>query len=144
MIKFRFITPDDPEYPQELMLRWEVLLKPLGLPPGKEQPSEETESLHLIAFEKKKMIGCILFHPEGEIKGRVHQMALSEEYRGRGFGRKMLHTLEQALVSRGIKEVCLLAPADKIAFYSRVGFASEGDLKKDKGVFWQMMKKNLE
>lgn len=143
MIKFRFITPADPEYPHELMLRWEVLLKPLGLPPGKEQASEETESLHLIALEKKKMIGCVLFCPEGDGRGRLHQLALSEEYHGQGFGRKMISTLEQALITKGFKEVYLLAPAENVGFYAQMGYESEGEPKKEKGAFWQPMKKNL-
>jgi N-acetylglutamate synthase-like GNAT family acetyltransferase len=144
MLKFRFITPADPEYPQELMLRWEVLAKPLGIPPGKEQPAEESESLHLIALEKKKMVGCVLFCPEGALRGRVHQMALSEEYQGRGFGRKMLSKLEQTLAARGFKEIYLLAPTEKVGFYNRMGFESDGEPKKDKDVFWQCMTKKLD
>jgi hypothetical protein len=70
MMKFRFITPKDPEYPQELMLRWEVLAKPLGLPPGMEEVLEEAKSLHLIAVDRKKLVGCVLFRPEGDTQGR--------------------------------------------------------------------------
>ena len=32
-MKFRFITTEDPEHTKEQMLRWEVLLKPQGIPP---------------------------------------------------------------------------------------------------------------
>ena len=40
-MKFKFITLSDPYYRDELMLRWEVIEKPKGLPPGLETLSEE-------------------------------------------------------------------------------------------------------
>ena len=69
-MKFCFITPVDPAYQHELMLRWEVLFKPLGLPPGGEVEADEKKSLHLIALEKKKLVGCVVFSPESETAGR--------------------------------------------------------------------------
>lgn len=142
-MKFRFITTADPEYPQELMLRWEAISKPLGMPPGKEVESEENASFHLIAVERKKLIGCVLFFPDDQMRGRLHQMALSEEWRGKGFGRKMIVTLEHALISRGFKQVYLFAPPDRVAFYTRVGYAQEGEQIKERGVLCQRMHKNL-
>ncbi|MBI2743316.1 MAG: GNAT family N-acetyltransferase [Chlamydiales bacterium] len=144
MMKFCFITPDDVEYPHELMLRWEVLLKPLGLPPGNELIDEEKGSLHLVAVEKKKLVGCVLFFPEGESSGKLHEMALSEEHQGRGFGRKLISTLEQALIKKGFTEIYLFAPQDKVGFYERMGYKSESELKKEKGVLLQRMNKRLQ
>jgi ribosomal protein S18 acetylase RimI-like enzyme len=83
-MKFKFIKLTDPYYRDELMLRWEVLRKPLGMPPGSELQPEEKDSFHLIALEKKQLVGCVLFHPESQTEGKIFQMALSEEYRGQG------------------------------------------------------------
>ena len=94
MMKFRFIRTQDPEYTKELMLRWEVLSKPLGMPPGSDIFPEEKESIHLIAMEGKNVVGCVLFHPETAHEGRLYQMAVSEEYHGKGFGRQLIGTLE--------------------------------------------------
>ncbi|MFI5333790.1 MAG: GNAT family N-acetyltransferase [Chlamydiales bacterium] len=143
MMKFRFITPQDPEYPQELMLRWEVLAKPLGLPPGMEEKNEETKSLHLIALDRKKLVGCVLFCPEGEKQGSVREMALSEEYQGRGFGRKLMAMLEHALQERGIEEIKLLSPPERTGFYERMGYKHAGELVKKSGILWQPMRKTL-
>ena len=142
-MKFRFITPADPEYPKELMLRWEVLAKPLGLPPGMEEEVEEAKSLHLIALDRKKLVGCVLFRPEGEGQGRVLEMALSEEYQGRGFGRKLMMTLEHALQEKGVNQVNLLAPMERVGFYERMGYESAGEKVKKSGAFWQPMRKSL-
>ena len=64
-MKYKFITVDGPEYPAERMLRWEVLDKPLGIPPGTEILPEELQSLHLIALDGKRLVGCVCFYPEG-------------------------------------------------------------------------------
>ena len=142
-MKFRFITPSDLEYPQELMLRWEVLAKPYGLPPGAENPKEEEKSLHLIAVVKKKLVGCVLFRQEGAKGGSLQEMALCEEYRGQGFGRQLISTLEHALSAKGITEVSLLAPPDRVGFYLRMGYVNAGEPIKKHGEFWQPMSKSL-
>lgn len=142
-MRFRFITPKDPEYPQELMLRWEVLAKPQGIPPGKELAPEEEKSWHLIAIDHKKLVGCVLFCPESATGGRLFQMALSEEYQGRGFGRKLIATLEKALFEKGIQEVHLFAPPERIGFYNSMGYESHGETVKERGVLLQRMKKSL-
>lgn len=142
-MKFRFITTEDPEHTKEQMLRWEVLLKPQGIPPEMEMSPEEKSSLHLIALDRKNLVGCILFHPENETKGRLYHMALSEEYQGKGFGRKMISTLERSLAGRGIKEVYLETPQDRVGFYVRMGYQMEGNVQLKNGLLQQRMIKKL-
>jgi ribosomal protein S18 acetylase RimI-like enzyme len=142
-MKFRLITPEDREYSQELMLRWEVLRKPLGLPPGSEVFPEEKESLHLVALDKKQVVGCVLFHLEGEGAGRVYQMAISELYRGRGFGRKLIAALEEELAKRGVKKIHLFSREDSVGFYLQMGYRPEGSLIEKWGILHQPMEKEL-
>ena len=142
-MKFKLISPDGPEYEAERLLRWEVLAKPHGMPPGAEIFPEEMQSLHLIALEGKRLVGCICFHPESVSNGRIFEMAVSEEYQGRGFGRKLLHALEQMLVQRGIKGVYLYVREEAEEFYSLMGYHPEGDFTVQMGLKQRMMKKNL-
>jgi N-acetylglutamate synthase-like GNAT family acetyltransferase len=144
MMKFKVITPQDPEYQKELMLRWEVLSKPLGMPPPELKITrEEQASLHLIALDKKNVVGCVLFFPEDENSGKVFQMAISEEYRGKGFGRQLLTFLENVLSRRGFKELHLFAKPDSIEFYLQMGYHSEDEFVKQEGCKCQRMKKSL-
>lgn len=142
-MKFKFISPKDPYYRDERMLRWEVLRKPLGMPPGSEMHPEDPDSFHLIALEKKKLIGCVIFHPESNDSGRVFHLALSEDYRGKGFGRQMMATLESHLVEKGIQNLYILAREDVLGFYKRIGFACEGPLVDVLGTPHYKMKKTL-
>ncbi|MBS0604260.1 MAG: GNAT family N-acetyltransferase [Verrucomicrobia bacterium] len=142
-MKFKLITPDAPEYLAERLLRWEVLAKPHGMPPGSEAFPEEMQSLHLIALEGKRLVGCICFHPETISQGRIFEMAVSEEYQGRGFGRKLLHALEEMLVERGIQDVYLFARPENEEFYSLMGYRLEEEVISQMGLKQRKMKKNL-
>ncbi len=142
-MKFKFIAPKDPEYDAECMLRWEVLGKPNGLPPGSEVVPEDKHSLHLIAMEGKQIVGCICFSAETQGAGQVFQMALSEDYRGRGFGRKLLHTLEQQLFKQGVRDVYVYAQQEVEGFYSKMGYHSEGESIKRNGAACRLMKKSI-
>jgi N-acetylglutamate synthase-like GNAT family acetyltransferase len=142
-MKFKIITPDAPEYDAERMLRWEVLAKPLGRPPESEVLPEELQSLHLVALEGKRIVGCVCFHPESQTSGRIFEMAVSEEHRGRGFGRQLLHALETMLVQKGIQDVYLFATPESEEFYALMGYQPEGESIAKMGLKQRLMKKNL-
>ncbi len=143
-MKFKVITPNAPEYPAERMLRWEVLSKPLGMPPPEADVfPEEMQSLHLIALDGKRIVGCVCFHPESESNGRIFELAVSEEYQGRGFGRQLLHRLEKMLVEKGILNVYLLAGTESEEFYALMGYQPDGDFIQKMGLKQRMMKKIL-
>jgi N-acetylglutamate synthase-like GNAT family acetyltransferase len=142
-MKFKFIKSQDPEYGAERMLRWEVLRKPLGMPPGSEALEQDTTSLHLIALQDKKLIGCVCFLPETKTQGRIYQMAVSQEYRGKGFGRRLISTLEEALAKQGFKDLYLYAESDTQGFYSRMGYHREGDPIQQMGDLQCVMRKTL-
>ena len=126
-MKFKFITPSHAYYRDELMLRWEVLSKPLGLPPGSEITAEEMECIHLLVMEEKKIIGCVLFHQESTDSGRIMQLALSEDCRGKGCGRKLIAHLEQDLSRKGISNLYIYAKEDLEGFYQKLGYHSDGE-----------------
>lgn len=142
-MNFRFIDVNDPQYERELMLRWEVLHKPLGQPPGSERFPDEPQCMHLLALEKKKIVGCVVFCPETDNKGHLYQMAVSEEYRGQGFGRKLLAKLEQFLQKKGFLDVYLYTREDSLGFYERVGFRKEGEPVIKDGLTQFLMHKHL-
>jgi N-acetylglutamate synthase-like GNAT family acetyltransferase len=142
-MKFKLITPHAPEYLAERLLRWEVLAKPYGMPPGSEAQQEEMQSLHLIALHGKKLVGCICFNAEDARSGRVFAMAVSEEYQGRAFGRKLIQTLEEQLILRNICDVYLYTRPETEEFYSLMGYRPEGDGIVQMGILQKMMKKKL-
>lgn len=142
-MRFKFIDSKGSEYEKERMLRWEVLLKPLGLPPGSEGLPRDEDCLHLIAIENKKVIGCICFSAESKTLGEIFHMAVSEEYQGKGFGRKLMHTMENALFEKGVRTLYVYAFQDIEGFYAKMGYHAQGDCIKRNGAFCRLMKKTL-
>jgi ribosomal protein S18 acetylase RimI-like enzyme len=83
----------------------------------------EAESLHLVAVENEIVVGCVLFHPETRTSGRLLQMAIAPEHRGRGIGQHMVRTLEAELRRRNVLEVHLHARENVVHFYEKLGYA---------------------
>jgi N-acetylglutamate synthase-like GNAT family acetyltransferase len=142
-MEFKFISLSDPYYRDELMLRWEAIEKPKGLPPGPQMLYEEKESFHLVAIEKKRLVGCIVCHPQSETEGTIFHLAFSEEYKGKPFSRQMLSTLEEFLMNKGISYLRVVAGMEMKDFYSHLGFAEEEDPFEVFGDVFQKMGKPL-
>jgi predicted GNAT family N-acyltransferase len=114
-------------YAAELELRFVVLREPLGHTRADVAFPFEEESLHLVAVDEGKVVGCVLFHPESASSGRLLQMAIATAQQARGLGRQMVLTLEAELRTRGIREVHLHAREDVVRFYERLGYAVFGE-----------------
>ena len=140
---FRFIGLDAPEYAQELDLRWRVLRKPLGFAPEAVAFPFEAESLHLVALDAGRVVGCVLFHPEGTETGRLFQMAVEPDRQGTGLGTTLVRALEAELVRRGFREVILHARDSAVGFYARLGYAPVGPPYVEVGVPHQNMRRSL-
>ena len=146
-VRLHLVTLDSPHYARERELRYEVLRRPLGQAPGSEVFPYEAESLHLVAFnDDGAVVGCVLFHGEGgeeEPAGRLFQMAVRDDLRGQGLGRRLVEGLEAALVQRGVKRVYLHARADVTGFYVRLGYREIGAPFVEVGIEHREMEKRL-
>ena len=139
-----FIGLDAPEYAQELDLRWRILRKPLGFEQAAVQFPFEAESLHLVALEGGRVVGCVLFHPDGPGTGRLFQMAVEPDRQGTGLGTRLVRTLEEELVRRGFREVTLHARDTAVGFYARLGYSPVGPPYVEVGIPHQNMRRLLE
>jgi len=138
------ISVDAPEYAQEVDLRWRVLREPLGLGRDAVAFPFETESLHLIALEAGRVVGCVLFHPEGTETGRLLQMAIEPEKQGTGLGTRLVRALEEEVARRGFTEVTLHARDTAVGFYARLGYAPFGPPYMEVGIPHQNMRRRLQ
>lgn len=139
----RFITPEDPLYADELELRFRALREPLGHTRADVAFPFERDSLHLVAVDAGRVVGCVLFHPESAAGGRLFQMAVAEPGRSRGLGRTLLRALEAELWRRGLVDVHLHARADVVGFYEKLGYASFGAPYEEVGILHQNMRRFL-
>ena len=104
----------------------------------------EVESLHLVALDAGRVVGCVLFHPEGTETGRLFQMAVEPDRQGTGLGTRLVRTLEVELASRGFREVTLHARDSAVGFYARLGYVPVGPPYVEVGVPHQTMRRTLD
>jgi predicted GNAT family N-acyltransferase len=127
---------------QELALRRRALAEPLGLALQDVRFAFEPHSLRLWAFEGEALVGCVLFHREGE-GGRLYQMAVEEPLRRRGVGRELVERLHAELRTRGVRQVWLNARAPVVGFYERLGYAATGEPFVEVGIEHRRMTRTL-
>lgn len=130
-------------YTGELDLRFRVLRAPLGLVRGSEVYDAEGDCLHLVAVDGQRVIGCVLFHPQGAYSGRLLQMAVEPAWQRKGVGRRLVGRLEAELQPRGFAEVVLHARDHAVGFYEGLGYHCFGEPFAEVGIPHRLMKKRL-
>jgi predicted N-acetyltransferase YhbS len=120
-----------------------VLRQPLGFPRGSERFPFEAESLHLVALDGPRVVGCVLFHPEGAGTGRLFQMAVEPGRQGQGLGARLVRALETEVARRGMHQVSLHARETAVGFYARLGYAPEGERYLENGIPHLTMRRQL-
>ena len=83
----------------------------------------------IVAFDGNKIIGIIILITylliEGERKGWIEGLVVSENYRGQGIGRKLLEKVIEEAKKKGLKSLNLTSREERIAankLYQKMGF----------------------
>lgn len=108
-------------------LRYEILRKPLGMPPsGSIFPGDENEStIHLLAFSEAELIGCTsLFNDESDAI-QLRGMAVASHWQRRGIGNRMVEAAKKIAISKG-KTLWCNARILAIGFYEKQGWIQSG------------------
>jgi ribosomal protein S18 acetylase RimI-like enzyme len=142
-VELRLLGTADAFQEAELDLRWRVLRAPLGHPREATRFPFEAESLHLVALEGQKVVGCVLFHPEGPETGRLFQMAVEPALQGKHIGQQLVRALETEVVGRGFRTVTLHAREAAVGFYARLGYEVFGEPFTEVGIPHRHMRRQL-
>jgi len=110
------------EFEKYYFLRWKVLRAPWNRPRGSEKDDKESDSIHLVAFYYRKIVGVGRAHLLDNKKGQIRYMAVREGFRGQGIGKKILKKLENKLKEKGVKKVILNARENALKFYEKAGY----------------------
>ena len=143
-MKLQFITPDSPLYRDELELRFRVLRQPLGMARDTVRFAFEGDSMHLVAVERNRVLGCVLFHPDQAGGGRLFQMAVAAPLRGQGWGRRLVRELERRLIAEGFARIELHARQEAVGFYEGLGYRAVGAEFTEVGIPHRIMERQLD
>ncbi len=120
-------------------IRFAVFVEEQGVPAALEMDDMDGECVHAVAFEEGRAVGTARLLPDGHL-GR---MAVLKEWRSRGIGSLLLHSLVQKARERGDRQVVLSAQVHAMAFYRAHGFQAEGPVYEEAGIPHQEMRRRL-
>jgi GNAT superfamily N-acetyltransferase len=104
-------------------LRWNILRKPWGQPPGSEQDEQEEMACHrIVLLPGTGIIGTGRLQHTQQDTARIRYMAVHEGYRGMGIGQRILISLEDCARSSGARSIWLDARESALPFYLKQGY----------------------
>lgn len=122
-------------YESALVLRNEILRKPLGRSLDNDDLNGESEQLHYgIICQDRTLVACVSVKNNGDKRYKIRQMAVSERFQGKGLGAKLLAHVERELIAGGAKKISLHARESAITFYEKLGFSCCGELFDEVGI----------
>jgi GNAT superfamily N-acetyltransferase len=143
IISFKSFTQPSPLYEQSLVLRNRVLIEAVGRHENCRDFDFPDKDIYIAAFDSDKLIGAAIITPLDDNSVQMRQMAVDEEYQGKGVGRAIVREFERVVLELGYSTVMLHARETALPFYEKLGY----DLCSDK--FFEIeiahyeMKKNL-
>ena len=149
-IEIREIEFGTMEYEQELLLRDDVLRKPIGLRLSAQDTELDQTDRHVAAFQNSRLVGCCLFRQLESVSGEVRsfqikmrQVAVDPPAQGLGVGRKLIEYFETLSRARGATEIVLDARESAVSFYERLGYEVVSELFTQVTVAHRKMRKLL-
>jgi GNAT superfamily N-acetyltransferase len=123
MSDFDIRAPEtEPEWQAYFDLRFRVLRKPWGQPPGSERDELEETAIHAALWLGKELIAVGRAHWQEEKIAQVRYMAVEPAYQGKGYGACVLHYLEAKVKIEGGEMIRLNARENALSFYENNGY----------------------
>ena len=127
-MKLEIRQPETPaEWEKYYEIRWKILREPWDQERGNEKDNLEAKAYHLLAKEKKEILGVGRIHLNSTKEAQVRYMAVLPQAQGRGIGAKILKELEEFVKEINIEKIILNAREDAVPFYQRAGYQIIGD-----------------
>jgi len=115
------------EYQQMLMLRREILRKPLALDFSISDLEADKQDILIGAFDDGRIMGCCMLTQESNNTIRLRQMAVKNTIQGKGVGQQILRFAEILAKDKGYKILSMHARDTAIGFYEKQGYKVAGD-----------------
>ena len=124
-------------------IRRRVFIEEQHVPEEIELDEDDRHAVHALAILDGKAVGCGRFvaHGAGEVK--IGRMAVCQELRGSGIGRRILEFLMKEARRRGFENVVLHAQLTAEGFYLKQGFQPDGEVFEEAGIKHRAMQRKL-
>ena len=123
---FKIISHGTPEYQALVVLREDILLKPLGLSFSIDVLEKEKGHIHIAGFKRNEIVATIALAPKGE-KCKMKRVVVRTDMQYSGLGSKMIVFFEKYAKAQGFKSIYCHARDSAVHFYLKHNYVAEGD-----------------
>lgn len=110
------------EYADYYLLRWQVLRAPWKQAKGSEKDELEDNATHRMAILDDKIIAVGRLHFIDKTTAQIRYMAVAKDFMKKGFGTKILASLEDAARDNNYETIFLHAREVSVSFYKKRGY----------------------
>ena len=142
-INIKTILYNSAAHKQMIELRNDILRKPLGLSFTPADFQKEQQNILIGAFEVNKIVGCCVLTKVNERTIQLRQMAVNNEFQGKGVGKQIVQYAEKIAQEEKYETIMMHARSVAVSFYKKLGYAIEGNEFMEVSIPHFMMKKNL-
>ena len=128
MIDIRTPSFGDPDWLAAITLRRAVLRTPLRLDYAPEDLAREATDTLFAGYDDGRLIGVVMLRPVTPDGGKLRQMAVAADMRGRGVGERLITALEAYARQFGLRHIDLAARVTARGFYERCGYIADGEI----------------
>ena len=121
----KLIDYGSPEYEKMLRLRNDLLRKPLGLSFDPLELEKEKDDVLMGAFEDDRLLGCCLLTRVDAKSMRLRQMAVPNNFQGKGIGRALMVFAENIARDMGYQTLTMHARVTATGFYEKMGYVKK-------------------
>ena len=115
-------------------LRHVVYVEEQGVPVELEiDDHDETDAIHMIGVEDGTVVATARLYLVDGV-GKIGRVAVSETYRGRGYGKHIIQALMDYARDENILRLELDAQIHATGLYEKLGFKKTGDIFDDAGI----------
>lgn len=140
---FKIVAYRSEDYFRLVVLREEILRRPLGLHFTGSDLKAERNQVHLGLFCEEYPIASLVLKPISKTQIQFRQMCVHPSFRKQGLGAFMLLSGERIAQALNIHTVMLHARLEAIPFYRRFGYHQEGGIFREVTIPHVLMLKNL-
>ncbi|MGI6617888.1 MAG: GNAT family N-acetyltransferase [Saccharofermentanales bacterium] len=126
-LDFRIIDINSDDYGQTLLLRHEILRRPIGKSIAEDDLSRENEDCILGAFHGEQLVAMATLKDSSSEESIIRYVAVDESWRRQGIGTAIILRLEEEAMRRKKKRIRLMARVTVVPFYENLGYKKEGE-----------------
>ena len=110
------------DFDQYYYFRWKYLRKSLNKELGTERDKIESQSIHRMVLDNKKIVAIGRIHYNTSIESQIRYFAVDKDYRRKGLGSYLMKDLEKISIKSNRKNIILNARENAIIFYKKLGY----------------------